>query len=161
MRPGIRRRNPEWDRDLIRLMRAGNAEVAVGFPRGRGLKARHYKDGSAILEVAVWNNFGAPNANIPPRPFMQQATPKIVEKINEITREAVRLERERPFSHADLRKLYNVYGMAAKVVIQEAILTGDFVPNAPSTIRRKKSSRPLIDSGDMRAAVQFAVRDRE
>jgi hypothetical protein len=33
-----------------------------------------------------------------------------------------------------------------------------FVPNAPYTIRKKKSSTPLIDTGAMRAAVTYKVR---
>ena len=115
----------------------------------------------SILEVAVWNNFGAPNAHIPPRPFMQQSTPRIIEKLNEVTREAVAMERRKPFGAAELARLAKVYGAEAQFVIQDTILTGDYLPNAPSTIRRKKSSQPLIDTGDMRAAVRFAVRDRE
>ena len=44
--------------------------------------------------------------------------------------------------------------------IKAKIATGPFLPNAPSTIRRKKSARPLIDSGRMRQSVRYIVRRR-
>ncbi len=44
--------------------------------------------------------------------------------------------------------------------IKAKIADGPFIPNAPSTIRRKKSARPLIDSGHMRQSVRYVVRRR-
>jgi hypothetical protein len=44
--------------------------------------------------------------------------------------------------------------------IQRKIVDGPFTANAPSTIRKKKSSRPLIDSGRMRQSIRYVVRKR-
>lgn len=44
--------------------------------------------------------------------------------------------------------------------IKRKIVAGPFAPNAPSTIRRKRSTRPLIDSGRMRQSVRYVVRPR-
>lgn len=37
------------------------------------------------------------------------------------------------------------------------ILTGPFTPNAPSTIKRKKSSKPLVDKGDLMGSVKKVI----
>jgi hypothetical protein len=143
------------------MMRAvGRTEIAVGFPRGKGLKSRHYPTGASILEVAVWNNFGAPRAHIPARPFMNQATPKIVEAANALAHEVAKANRSKPLTPAQYEAMYDALGQQSRGIIQHTITTGHFAPNAPSTIRRKHSSRPLIDTTDMRAAVTFAVREK-
>ena len=48
--------------------------------------------------------------------------------------------------------------MFQKGLIQRKIVDGTFEPNAPSTIRKKGSSRPLIDTGRMRQSVNFIIR---
>jgi hypothetical protein len=161
MTHGVRHTNPGWSDDLRRMMNAvGRTECAVGFPKGKGLKSAHYPTGASILEVAVWNNFGAPRANIPARPFMNQATPKIVEAANALALQIAKANRSKPLNPAEYEKMYEALGQQSRGIIQHTITTGNFAPNAPSTILRKKSSRPLIDSGDMRAAVTYAVRER-
>ncbi len=44
--------------------------------------------------------------------------------------------------------------------IKAKIADGPFLPNAPSTVRRKKSAKPLIESGRMRQSVRHVVRRR-
>ena len=48
-------------------------------------------------------------------------------------------------------------GVYLKGVVQKEIVDGDYAPNAESTIKRKKSDRPLIDSGYMRQSVSFFI----
>ena len=48
-------------------------------------------------------------------------------------------------------------GIVAQGDVQMSISTGNWEPNAKSTIRRKGSSRPLIDTGAMRQAVTWVV----
>lgn len=52
-----------------------------------------------------------------------------------------------------------VLGEDIKSKIQRKITTGPFVPNAPSTIARKGSSRPLIDTGSLRASISYEIVD--
>jgi len=39
--------------------------------------------------------------------------------------------------------------------IKRAIANREFVPNAPATIRKKKSSTPLVDTGQLRASITY------
>lgn len=45
-------------------------------------------------------------------------------------------------------------------LVQEKIESGSYEPNAPSTIRKKKSDKPLIDTGRMRQSVKYVIRKK-
>lgn len=55
----------------------------------------------------------------------------------------------------------NKLGVAAKGLVQEEIVNGGFAPNAESTIAKKGSEQPLIDTGYMRQSVNYVVKKRE
>jgi len=59
----------------------------------------------------------------------------------------------------DVKKYFSIIGSKMKTAIQKTITTASTwaVPNAPATIKKKKSSKPLIDSGRMRAAITYKV----
>jgi hypothetical protein len=61
----------------------------------------------------------------------------------------------------DVEKFLSLEGEKAKAAIQEAITELKEPPNAPSTIKRKHSDNPLIDSGNMRQSVTYSVRKRK
>ena len=41
--------------------------------------------------------------------------------------------------------------------VQHQMVEGEFVPNAPSTIRKKGSDKPLIDTGQLRQGVSYKI----
>jgi hypothetical protein len=45
-------------------------------------------------------------------------------------------------------------------LVKTKIVQGPFTPNAPSTIRKKKSARPLIHTGHMRQSIRYVVKKR-
>ena len=51
-------------------------------------------------------------------------------------------------------------GVFGKGLVQEKISTGDFEPNAPSTIRKKGSDKPLIDTGRLRQSVNYVIKPK-
>jgi hypothetical protein len=56
-----------------------------------------------------------------------------------------------------LSQIMSKLGILAQGDIQGAITSLTSPPNSPVTIEIKGSSKPLIDSGEMRAAVTFKV----
>ncbi|MDR7027257.1 hypothetical protein [Rhizobium rosettiformans] len=129
------------------------AVVEVGFPAG--------ETDSDVLERAFFNNFGT--ERIPERPFMQGAMRAnrssyrslMISGAKEIVRAAAAGEDPKKVMRRVLRKL----GVKAQGDIQEEITSLQSPPNAPSTIARKKSSNPLIETGELRASVTFKVKD--
>lgn len=57
----------------------------------------------------------------------------------------------------DVQTLFNRLGARMVGDIQKKITNLDAPPNAPSTINKKKSSNPLIDTGGLRMRVTYKV----
>jgi len=55
-------------------------------------------------------------------------------------------------------KLLNVLGLQVVGQIQQRITSLREPPNKPSTIRRKKTDNPLIDTGFLRSSTTFELR---
>ena len=124
-------------------------EIHVGFQAGRNA----YEDGTDIVDVAAFNELGT--SNIPARPFMKQSWENNEGKLKAACQRANKMISQGETAE-EACKMLGVYGVG---LIQREIRDGNFVPNAPSTIRRKGSSKPLIDTGRMRQSVHYVVKD--
>lgn len=93
---------------------------------------------------------------IPQRSFMRST---YNEKEKTITQGAVNVARTAS-NGGDFEQSVKKLGQLVEGAIKRKIAQGPFKPNSPSTIRRKKSSRPLIDTGHMRQSIRYKVRKR-
>lgn len=127
-------------------------EIAVGFPRGL---AQAYPDGTSVAEVAAKQCFGI---GVPVRDFMKFG--EILISKDSVIKECL----EGIVKHSNKpdvgMALANAAGQKGVSLIQEAILTGDWVPNAPSTIAAKGSDKPLIDTSHMKNSVTYVIRGK-
>lgn len=140
---------PEGKRYFQELEKLKNIEVVVGFQDGE-----EYEDGTSLVNVAAYNELGTSKS--PSRPFMRQSFENHEDKLQKACDHVnERINRGEPAQQA-LQEL----GVFLKGLVQEEIVEGEFVPNAPSTIKRKGSEKPLIDTGTMRQSVNFVIRDR-
>lgn len=130
---------------------AGNLEgplsVKVGFPAGEA--------DADIVARAVWNEFGT-RRGVPERPFLRNAMRSNREAYRARLTELARLI---VLGGLDLSVALRLIGTQAQGDIQKEIVTLAQPPNAPSTIARKGSSNPLIDTGEMRQKVTYKVGD--
>ena len=126
------------------------AAVKVGLPRGSGA----YPDGTSVITVGIVNEFGAPGAGIPMRSFLRSA---IAENDAEIRKGLRRVARAAQDGAIQERQALALLGQMAASLVQAKIVDGPFEPNAPSTISRKGSSSPLIDTGLLRASITYEV----
>lgn len=132
------------------LQELADKEVAVGFQHGEATE----DDGTDICDIAAWNELGT--EHIPSRPFLRKSVDENEDKINEfIDQEASELMNGAPAEQV-LKKI----GLFQKALVQEKITEGDFTPNAESTIKKKGSSKPLIDTGRMRQSVNYWIRQK-
>jgi hypothetical protein len=123
----------------------GPMQVKVGFPAGK-------VDGD-IVSRAIWNHFGT-SRGIPSRPFLLNAMRKNRAKyLSAMKSAAKKILRGEEGTEMTLRRL----GILAQGDVQSEITDLRSPPNAPSTIKKKGSSNPLIDTGEMRQAVTYKV----
>ena len=118
--------------------------VDVGFFKG----THTYPNGKDVTEVAKKNNEGI---KVPKRSFMIPAGDKAANKIINITVNSIAggMDESQALSRA---------GIIFKNAIQREITNLKEPPNAPSTILKKGSSNPLIDTGLMRSKVEWKLR---
>lgn len=147
-----------WDAMRANIDAMGEQSVRVGVLGSKGGNAPHGDEGLTMIELAVIHEFGSPAANIPERSFIRSAFEKNRAELAEFQGKlanAVILGKIRP---AQALAMLGDWGVAK---VRAGITEGDGIPPplAASTIARKGSSRPLIDTGRMNGAVAYEVDD--
>lgn len=126
--------------------------VHVGYQLGDETSEDETAD---LCDIAAWNELGT--SEIPSRPFMRDSVDNHAEKINAFLQQQLRLLAQ---GKTTAEQIYKSIGVFQKGLVQKEIVYGDFEPNAPSTIKRKKSDKPLIDTGKMRQSVNFVIKKK-
>jgi hypothetical protein len=141
----------------------GRARVMVGVPSD---KAPRSGDPINNASLAYIMENGAPEVNIPARPFLKPGIAAVQPQI------AAGLKKAGEYAlqgRADAvgREFHRV-GAIGRDAVKRKITDGPFVPLKPATIaarKRKRKSRtntdikPLIDTGALRASISYAIRD--
>lgn len=94
---------------------------------------------------------------IPERPFLRVAIRKNKQayiRLNKIN--LVKVMR----GQMSIEQALGQLGVMAKGDVQTEIRSGNFTPLAPATIKRKGSSRPLIDTGQLVQSIQWELGDK-
>lgn len=133
----------EISADLEELSRY---EIKVGVQAGEQAD----DSGTTIAEIAAYNEYGTDR--IPERPFFRNAIAKhnnwdddrdkVVNTVIDGARPSTMIE---------------LLGQKAEADMRDSIRFGSFVPNAPSTIKRKKSDKPLIDKGTLIGSIRYRI----
>ena len=134
------------DKVLENVIELGGKQVKVGIQAGSGSH-----DGVDILDIAIYNHFGT--RNIPSRPFVSDCFDKNQGQISEAKKRIVYRVMEGMPASAGLAQLGQWY----QDVLKGHIRNGGWVPNAPATVKRKGSSRPLIDTGQLVNSVRWEI----
>lgn len=132
-------------------------QILVGVPEGAGsYAAENGKQALTIATIAAVNEFGTADGHIPARPFLgpaiEEGAPKFV-RVIELGLPKV-LAGEQPMSW-----LMHRVGNIAKSEVQQKITDVKTPPNARSTIARKGSDNPLIDTGALRNSIDYLIID--
>jgi hypothetical protein len=100
---------------------------------------------------------GSPMKHIPPRPVIE---PAIMDSANNaLITEQLQKAVEAALDGKDATVYLNRAGQAAENAARGWFSNpkNGWAPNAPSTIRRKHSDRPLIDTGELRKSLTHLV----
>ena len=115
----------------------------------------HSEDGgesdgiATVIDVATWNEFGT--ESIPPRPaitgWAEERVQSVIDRARGILQKAIKT------GSSPLAALDRLAQVCAGE-IQAKIAGGVPPPNAPSTIAKKGSSTPLINTGQFRSSIR-------
>ena len=129
-------------REITKFM--GKEKLEIGF-----FETAKYPSGEYVAQVARYNEFGT--LNIPMRPFFRNAINKNIKKWYATLQNAIN-------QNATPSKALSIVGEVARADIIQSITDLRTPPNAESTIKQKKSTNPLIDTGLMRRSVTYKVK---
>lgn len=138
---------------IEREIKAAKKLVAlVGIPSD----AKRHEDNPNIglAQIAYIMEKGSAVNNIPARPFMHQTRERNEKRVLGLSKKLLKnLSNGSTTAMDAIKKLGVTYEGAMKRIFIE----GSFAPNALSTIRKKKSSRPLIDTSLLRQSIKYKV----
>ena len=123
-----------------------NPTIEAGFFDGSG-----YEDGMSYSEVARIQEYGTDT--IPARPFMRINTQKNHEKWKDTLVSGIK------WYKFNARAAVEDVGKMMVTDMQDVIRSNIPPPNAPSTLKKKKSrsTQTLIDTGELLHAVKYRV----
>lgn len=139
----------------LKMLNKGYTKVGIQ----QGVKGENTSQGElTIADYATWNEFGT--SNIPSRPFMRDSFDKNKYKIYR----TVDYYYSKVLAGGNAKQNLGLIGEFFQKMVVTTILTGSWVPNAPSTIRQKRnpkptakqklaSPQPLRRTGDMIGAI--------
>lgn len=148
-------RRPVQERDLgyIKILREldelQRKEVLVGLQDDGTTSA----DGVTVAEYGTYNEFGT--KNIPERSFMRSTFDNTMAKLSRTKAKLITLVTMGKLDSDDAARLL---GEMHETDIKRTIGSGVPPPNAPSTVKRKGSSKTLIDNNLMRSSIRYEVR---
>lgn len=117
--------------------------------RGKGGSIRNTDQPLAV--VAAIHEFGL--GDMPQRSFLRSAYDENLPMIDKMIQRVADGAVFGLGTNAALNQLGNV----VQGMVQRKIVDGPFVPNSPATIKRKKSSKPLIDTGHLRQSIRYVI----
>lgn len=142
----------ELKKFIERMKSIKSAYVTIGVHEDAG----QYQDGTSVVSVALWNEFGT--ETIPSRPFMRSVAYGMEADINRLREKVLG---EVVDGRKTAEKALEEIGFFVREQIKNKIVNGGFAPNAPSTVAAKKrdgvAPNPLIDTTLLLRSIEYRV----
>lgn len=139
-----------WNALMERMGKADKETVKIGILGN----AEPADDGADMILIAMANEFGTGDGRVPPRPFIRGAFDKNAGQLSEVK---AKLYGGIVDGKVTVTKALSVLGRLHQGQVQAYIVELRDPPNAESTIERKGSDNPLIDTGRLRNSVSWEV----
>lgn len=136
---------------LQRIQDLGQPKVYIGIPSSNN--AREGESNNAT--IAAIHELGAPSRNIPARPFLILTMETNAKKYVMLMAQGFKTALE---NKASADEVYEKIGVVASDDVKDYIVNGSFTPLSQKTIDAKGSSKPLIDTSEMRNSIHYKVR---
>jgi hypothetical protein len=137
------------------LKQLSKMKAHVGVPGGATppVDANGKPLGISMAELAYIHEKGAPANKIPSRPFMHQTKRRVEKKFVRLLSNGYK----RAVKGANAEGILRMIGVAYEGEMKKSFVAEVFVENSKATIKRKGSSRPLIDTGALRQSITSKV----
>jgi phage gpG-like protein len=144
--------NDKGFKRLLALIKE-KVKITIGIHEAEG-SASHGE--ATVAEIGAIHEYGWKAKNIPRRSFVRDTHDT---KLQENLALLVKLEDDVIAGKRTQDQALKTLGEVAAKQMVSRINDGIAPRNAPATIRRKKSSKPLIDTGQLKGAITFQVKE--
>lgn len=129
---------------------SGKPSVKIGV---LGSEGNHEEsEGLTVVDVATFNEFGT--ETIPERSFIRST---VDQKFNTYLERSKQLQAKCVLQELSVGKALSVLGELIQSDIVATINQGVEPENSPRTIAMKGSSKPLVDSGQLKQSIRYKV----
>lgn len=116
--------------------------------------SQNHGEGMTVFQIGMIHEFGVPEKNIPRRSFIRVSIENNIKEITKLIENNHRLVSENAMS---AKTALDRIGIKAQNTIKESFRNNDWKANSRATIKRKGSSRPLIDTGQLIGSISYIV----
>lgn len=147
----------KWDHVKAELGKA--TRVRVGVLASRGGNAKHEGSDLSLIDIAHVHEFGAPAVNVPERSFIRRSLSPAFGGGAWLPAFTARLAKSVLAGKMDMTTALTILGQRGVAEVRRTITTGAGIPPAlkPETIKRKGSSRPLVDTGQLINSISYEL----
>lgn len=123
------------------------------------LGSDNQREGSKLnlAQIATINEFGSADQSIPSRPFLRTTMDQQNRKFQHVTKSLLFMVL---LGKKTSKNALKTIGQVIEAAVKKTMTDLRTPANAPSTIARKRSSNPLIDTGRLRASIASRVVNR-
>lgn len=141
-----------WGWIMKEVKELESANVDVGIQSNSG----NYTNGKSIAEIGAIQEFG--NGKIPSRPWMRQTFD--AGGSSEISSFITSVFNKLLSKNVSASQMLKLVGHKYESMTKKKLTSGPWKANAPSTVKKKGSSRPLIDTGRLRGSIKYVIKKR-
>lgn len=116
--------------------------------------SQQHSEGLTVFQIGMIHEFGVPEKNIPRRSFIRVPIENNIKEITKLIEHNHKLVSENSMS---AKVALDRIGIMAQNTIKESFINNDWKPLKRATIKRKGSSRPLIDTGQLIGSISYIV----
>ena len=139
---------------LERFKEIGKPKVYIGVPAS---KNGMHEGGINMATLLAIHVLGAPSRGIPQRDPLR---PPLIANARRYT-DLLALGLKNALSDGtDPKLVYEKIGIVASNDVKDYFVSGNFKPLDQKTIDRKGSSKPLLDTGELRNSITYEVRNK-
>ncbi len=116
--------------------------------------SQNHSEGITVFQIGMIHEFGVPEKNIPRRSYIRVPIENNIKEITKLIENNHKLVSENAMS---AKVALDRIGIKAQNTIKESFRNNDWKANSRATVKRKGSSRPLIDTGQLIGSISFIV----
>ena len=139
---------------LERFREIGKPKVCIGVPAS---KNGMHEGGINMATLLAIHVLGAPSRGIPQRDPLR---PPLIANAQRYTDLLAMGLKNALSDGTDPKLVYEKIGIVATNDVKDYFITGNFKALSEKTIKAKGSSKPLIDTGELRNSISYEVRNK-